>query len=93
MNEPEASGPPTGSAAADRSSASYQQTAPAAAAAAATDSAYSSRGLEDRVSWRFPGGSATDELFALRSVTEAPQPFAAPAPLFSPGPEVSLKPH
>lgn len=38
--------------------------------------------------WRFPCGSDTDQQYALRSVTETPQPFAAPPPLFCPGPEV-----
>ncbi|KAL8443035.1 hypothetical protein Emag_006141 [Eimeria magna] len=43
----------------------------------------------DGETWRFPCSSSKDDLYALRSVTEAPQAFAAPAPLFSPGPEVS----
>ncbi|KAL8436624.1 hypothetical protein ACSSS7_001554 [Eimeria intestinalis] len=45
-------------------------------------------GTQDEQTWRFPCSSSRDELYALRSVTEAPQAFAAPAPLFSPGSEV-----
>ncbi|KAL8271518.1 hypothetical protein Esti_004553 [Eimeria stiedai] len=46
------------------------------------------RRAHDGGTWRFPCSCNKDELYALRSVTEAPQAFAAPAPLFSPGPEV-----
>ncbi|KAL8424441.1 hypothetical protein Efla_001043 [Eimeria flavescens] len=91
----EAGGPIALTGSPDNAAATARPTSDAAAEAArGTQPSGATGGATDAKSeggWRFPCGSNADKLYALRSVTETPQPFAAPSPLFSPGPEVLLR--